>query len=350
MGFRAVPVFDDGEPEKTGVLLVNLGTPSAPTAPAVRRYLGEFLADPRVVEIPRLLWLALLYGIILNVRPRRSAAKYAQIWTPEGSPLAVHTARQTALLRQTLGGRYGPRLQVEYAMRYGEPSVAAVLAELERARCTRVVVIPLYPQYAASSTASVVDAVCAFMTRTRVLPALRVVRDFHDEPRYIDALTRRVRAHWGAHGGPAHLVMSFHGLPRYVVEKRDPYRAQCFDTARLLAERLGLAEGAWTVSFQSRFGRTAWLEPYTVDVLRRLARQGVGRLDVIAPGFVADCLETLEEIGIEGRALFLAEGGREFHAIPCLNEDGAWIEALAGIAERELEPAGEAIETEAALR
>jgi len=336
MAFRAVPAFDGSLPAKTGVLLVNLGSPSAPTPAAVRRYLAEFLADPRVVEIPRLLWLAILHGVVLRVRPRRSAAKYQLVWTPEGSPLAVHTARQTALLRKALSSRCGGRVQVEYAMRYGEPSVSGVLARLEAERCTRVLVIPLYPQYAASSTASVMDAVFSHMARTRALPALRSVRNFHDDPLYIDALAARVQAHWAAQGGPGHLVMSFHGLPRYTVERGDPYYAECLATAGLLAMRLGLTAEAWTCSFQSRFGRTPWLEPYTVDTLRKLARAGTRRVDVVTPGFVADCLETLEEIGMEGRTLFLAEGGREFHAIPCLNEDPAWIRALTDLAAREL--------------
>ncbi len=210
------------------------------------------------------------------------------------------------------------------------------MARLQAERCSRILVVPLYPQYAASTTASVMDAVFAHLMRVRVLPELRWVRHFHDHPSYIDALAHRVKAHWAAQGSEGHLVMSFHGLPRYTVDRGDPYYYECLETARLLAARLELRDGQWSCSFQSRFGRAPWLEPYTVDVLSRLARSGVGRVDVIAPGFVADCLETLEELGMEGRALFMGEGGRDYHVIPCLNDDPAWVQALAGIVEEQL--------------
>ena len=326
--FRPEPAFDHARPARDGILLVNLGTPAAPTASAVRRYLAEFLSDPRVVEIPRALWLPILYGVILAIRPARSARKYAQIWSEEGSPLAVHTARQAALLRAALGAQ-AP--EVVHAMRYGEPAVGAGLDRLRAAGCDRILVVPLYPQYAASTTASTCDAVGAWRARARNVPELRVVKHFHDHPAYIAALAADVKRHWNAHGRGDRLLMSFHGLPRFALERGDPYHCECQATGRLLAEALGLAADRYLVTFQSRFGRTEWLQPYTEPTLIELARQGVNRVDVICPGFVADCLETLEEIGIGARQAFLANGGREFQLVPCLNESPEWIDALAAV-------------------
>jgi protoporphyrin/coproporphyrin ferrochelatase len=326
--FRREPAFDHGRAARDGILLANLGTPAAPTAGAVRRYLAEFLSDPRVVEIPRALWLPILYGVILTVRPARSARKYAEIWSPEGSPLAVHTARQAAMLASALGEQ-APL--VEHAMRYGEPSIGAALDRLRAAGCDRILVVPLYPQYAASTTASTFDAVCAWLARARNAPELRFVKHFHDHPAYLAALAAGVRRHWDAHGRGAKLVMSFHGLPRFALERGDPYHCECQATGRLLAQALGLAPDQYLVTFQSRFGRAEWLQPYTEPTLIALARQGVGRVDVVCPGFVADCLETLEEIGIGGRRAFLASGGKDFHLVPCLNEAPEWIDALAAI-------------------
>ena len=299
-----------------GVLLVNLGTPSAPTAQAVRRYLAEFLSDPRVVELPRLLWLPLLYGIVLPVRAKRSAAKYAAIWTAEGSPLAVHTARQAGLLRSAL-----PEVRVEYAMRYGEAGIDSGLAKLSG--CERITVLPLYPQYARSTAESVRDC----------LPAgVRMIENFHDHPAYIGALASSVRRHWDSNGRGDLLVMSFHGLPRRAVERGDPYEEQCRATASLLASALKLSVSDWKVTFQSRFGAAEWLQPYTQPMLIAMAKNGMKRVDVMCPGFVSDCLETLEEIGIVARHAFIAAGGREFHLLPCLNESPEWIAALASLA------------------
>jgi len=326
--FRPEPAFDHAASARDGILLVNLGTPAAPTTAAVRRYLAEFLSDPRVVEIPRALWLPILHGAILSVRPARSARKYAEIWSPEGSPLAVHTARQAALLGAALGAQ-AP--EVVHAMRYGEPSVGAGLDRLRAAGCDRILVVPLYPQYAASTTASTCDAVGAWLARARNVPELRLVKHFHDHPAYVTALAAGVRRHWDAHGRGARLVMSFHGLPRFALERGDPYHCECQATGRLLAEALGLAADQYVVTFQSRFGRAEWLQPYTEPTLIELARRGVGRVDVVCPGFVADCLETLEEIGIGGKRAFLANGGREFRLVPCLNEAPEWIDALAAI-------------------
>ncbi len=335
--FAPEPVFKHDTVARTAIVLINLGTPEAPTPAAVRRYLAEFLSDPRVVEIPAALWKPLLHGLILRTRPRASAAKYATIWRSEGSPLKVYTERQAKLLQGLLGessiaaGRTPPPL-VRYAMRYGRPSVPSVLAELKNQHCDRVLLLPLYPQYAASTTATALDAAFRFYAGTRNVPALRTVKHFHDHPAYIEALAAITRDFWRAHERPDRLVMSFHGLPRYTLERGDPYHCECQKTARLLAEALELPPDQWLLSFQSRFGRAEWLQPYTAATLERLGRQGIGRVDVICPGFVADCLETLEEIAIEGKASFLAAGGRAFNVIPCLNDDPRWIRALAEIA------------------
>ena len=320
----------------TAVLLCNLGTPDAPTAPALRRYLAEFLSDPRVVESPRLLWWPLLYGIILRVRPKKSAAKYASVWTAEGSPLKVWTAKQALLLAGYLGER-GHRVGVHFAMRYGNPSVPDVLERMKMAGVTRVLVLPLYPQYSGPTTASVIDAVAAWAQRTRSVPELRFVNRYHDHPGYIGALARRVLGHWQAHGRPDKLVMSFHGVPQRTLLLGVAYHCECLKTARLLAERLQLSAEQWTLTFQSRFGKAQWLQPYTEPTLQALAAQGVARVDLLCPGFVGDCLETREEIGIEAREAFLAAGGKEFHYIACLNDEPEWIAALADIAEQHLQ-------------
>jgi protoporphyrin/coproporphyrin ferrochelatase len=270
--------------------------------------------------------------VVLRLRPRQSARRYARVWTPEGSPLKVHAERQARLLRRYLESRVRAPLVLEAAMRYGEPSVATGLDRLKRAGCDRVLVLPLYPQYAASTTASVFDEVATFLRRTRNAPAVRMVRSFHDHPEYIGALAARIREDWRAGGRPDKLVMSFHGLPRRSLERGDPYHDECQETARLLAQALALNAGQWQITFQSRFGAGEWLKPYTAAVLAELGRSRTGRVDVICPGFVADCLETLEEIGIEGKQAFLAAGGGEFRLLPALNEDEGWIRGLAAVA------------------
>jgi len=333
------PAYRHGSPPLTAILLINLGTPEAPTKVAVRRYLGEFLADPRVVEIPRPLWWLILNGIILNTRPGRSAEKYAAVWTADGSPLQVHLARQATLLRGFLG-QAGHRVVVDYAMRYGKPSIPATLSRLEAEGCTRILVLPLYPQYAASTTASAFDAVSGWLSGVRNQPEMRSIRSFADHPGYIAALATSVREHWASHGRPLasyRLLMSFHGLPRYTLDRGDPYHCECQKTARLLAEALGLGKDGYLVCFQSRFGRSEWLQPYTVASLRALGKDGVQRVDVICPGFTADCLETLEEMAIEGRSEYLRAGGKEYHYIPCLNERDDWIHALAQLAANHLQ-------------
>jgi ferrochelatase len=301
----------------------------------VRPYLAEFLGDPRVVEIPRALWAPILQGIILRVRPAKSAAKYASIWTPEGSPLTAGTLKQAKLLQGWLGER-GHRVAVRPAMRYGQPALAAQLEELKAGGIDRVLVLQAYPQYSATTTASVIDAVSDWSRGARRMPEFRFVNDYHDDAGYIDALARSVEAHWQTHGRPDRLVMSFHGIPERNIRLGDPYQRQCLRTGELLAARLQLPASMWRLTFQSRFGRAKWLEPYTEPTLRELGAAGVGRVDVMCPGFPADCLETLEEIAMEGRAACLETGGKEFHYIPALNDDPAWITALARIAERHL--------------
>ncbi|MDR0275672.1 MAG: ferrochelatase [Burkholderiaceae bacterium] len=336
MRFQDEPAVEQDQGPCVGVLLVNLGTPQAPATAAVRHYLAEFLSDPRVVEWPRLLWLLILHGVILRTRPARSAAKYAKVWTADGSPLAVWSARQAVLLRGYLG-ELGAKVHVRAAMRYGQPSIASGLDELKARGCQHILILPLYPQYAASTTASAVDAVSAWAARQRRLPELRLVNQFHDDAGYIAALAARIRGYWQEHGRPDHLVMSFHGLPERAARLGDPYPEQCRQTARLLAARLELEESRWQLAFQSRMGRARWLEPATQPTLERLARQGASRVDVACPGFVSDCLETLEEIGLQARAAFQAAGGRELHAVPCLNDSPAWIAALTQIAQRHLQ-------------
>lgn len=320
----------------TAVLLINLGTPAAPTPAALRRYLKQFLSDPRVVELPRLLWWPVLNLIVLNTRPKRSAEKYAKVWTPEGSPLKVHTERQAKLLRGYLGQAGHGRVVIDWAMRYGEPSVASVLERLKAAGCARILVMPLYPQYSVSTTASALDAVQAWLRRNPQAAGIDVIESFHADAGYIAALAAGIRAHWMDYGRPDRLVMSFHGLPRASIARGDPYYGQCLESSRLLAAELGLAEQDYVVTFQSRFGPAEWLQPYTQPTLESLARAGLRRVDVVCPGFVSDCLETLEEIAIECRAAFLAAGGAEFRYIPCLNERHEWIAALAGLVRRRL--------------
>ena len=319
----------------TAILLVNLGTPEAPTAPALRRYLKQFLSDPRVVEIPRPIWWLILNGIILNVRPKKSARKYAQIWTPDGSPLKVHTEKQAKLLRGALGHADHPDIAVAWAMRYGEPAVPAMLDKLQAEGAKRILVLPLYPQYAASTTASTFDAVAAWLKTKRDLPELQLMRGYHDHAGYIGALAQSVLDHWMAHGRPDdsyRLVMSFHGLPKRCTDLGDPYQSECLATGRLLAQALTLTEQQYAITFQSRFGAAEWLQPYTQPTLEDYARAGVKRVDVICPGFAGDCLETLEEIGLECRDAYLQAGGGEFRYIPCLNERADWIAALTHMA------------------
>ncbi len=315
-----------------GLLLVNLGTPDAPTAGAVRRYLREFLSDPRVVQLPRIVWLPILYFLVLPFRPSKSARKYASIWKPEGSPLRIYHERQAQLLRGYLGQKLGKQLPVVAAMRYGKPSIAAGLEELRQAGCDRLLVIPMYPQYAQSTTASTEDAIAKALKRWRPAPTLKVVKDFHDHTAYVKAVAKNVNDYWMKTGRPDRLVMSFHGIPKKVSDAGDPYAAQCRESARLIATELGWNDGRTIATFQSRFGAAEWLQPYTDATLKQLGRNGVGRVDVVCPGFAADCLETLEEIAQLGREQFLEAGGKEFHYIPSTNDTPAWMTALSILA------------------
>src|SRR5665647_1345422 len=312
MAYRTEPVFAHGTPARTGILLINLGTPDAPTAQAVRPYLKEFLSDPRVVEIPKAVWWLILNGIILNTRPKKSAKKYAKIWMPEGSPLRVHTAKQTVLLQGYLGERTRAPFVVDYAMSYGNPSIAGAMQKLKAQNCQRILIVPMYPQYAASSTATVFDLVFGAMQKMRSMPALRTIRNFHDNPGYIKALAGNVNDYWMKNGRPEKLVMSFHGVPQYTLDKGDPYHCECHKTGRLLAQEIGLQPGQYFISFQSRFGKAEWLKPYTTATLKELGKQKTKRVDVVCPGFGADCLETLEEIAMEGKEDFLHAGGGEY--------------------------------------
>jgi ferrochelatase len=339
MSFATEPSYAHGAPPKalatTAILLCNLGTPDAPTAPALRRYLGEFLSDARVVEIPKPIWMLILHGIILRTRPKKSAAKYASVWLPEGSPLKVWTEKQAVMLRGYLGQRGHP-VEVRYAMRYGNPSIASQLDQLKADGATRILILPAYPQYSGTTTASVFDAVYTWAAKVRRIPEFRFINNYHDDPGYIDALADRVRQHWKHNGQADKLVMSFHGVPERTLMLGDPYHCECHKTARLLAENLGLAKDRWQLTFQSRFGKAKWLEPYTEPTLVKLAQSGLKSVDLVCPGFTGDCLETLEEISMEARHAFLEAGGKTFSYIDCLNDSPRWLAALSDIAIRHM--------------
>ena len=321
---------------RVGVVLVNLGTPDAPTAGAIRRYLREFLSDPRVIEIPRLLWWPILNGPILTFRPRKLAHRYQSIWMEAGSPLMVYTQRQTEGLREVFASR-GMDVEVETGMRYGNPSIKSAMLKLRGKGCEQILIVPLYPQYAASTTATVVDEVMRVASHMRNQPALRFIKRFNTDPSFIRPLGEKIAAFWLQNGRPQKLVMSFHGLPKMVVDQGDPYCKDCYGTAAALARFLQLKDDDYIVTFQSRFGPAKWLEPYTEPTLQRLAGEGVTDVDVVCPGFLADCLETLEEIRIEVRDAFLAAGGRQFRYISALNDDPAWIHSLADLVQSQLQ-------------
>jgi len=328
---------------KTGVLLVNSGTPATLATGDVRAFLAGLLGDPRVVELPRLLWWPILHGIVLRVRPRASAKKYAAIWTPQGSPLAIESEALRRGLEVSLRERGIP---VALAMLYtGGATVPQAIESLRAAGVDEIIVLPMFPQYCGASTGAVFDQVSAALQALRHVPALRFVSEYHCEPRYIDALAASVQEHRREAGVTRHLLMSFHGVPEFFVTRGDPYRDQCQRTATLLAQKLGLAADAWSVSFQSRFGRARWLQPYTSEVLAGLPKRGIGSVSVICPGFAADCLETLEEIGMENRDVFLAAGGEKYHYIPALNARLDHIAALRAVVLRE-STAGQGVDGE----
>lgn len=323
-------------PPDTAVLLVNLGTPTAPTPAALRRYLGEFLSDRRVIEAPPVIWQPILRGVVLRTRPQRSAEAYEKIWLADGSPLLVYSRRLQAALHAHLGERCERPVAVALGMRYGEPSIDQVLDQLLELGCRRLLVLPLYPQQSATTTASTFDAIARHFRMRRRLPALRFIDSYHADPGYIEALAASVRAYWQQHGKSDRLLLSFHGIPEAYVAKGDPYAAQCRESARLLAEALALPDTAWQLTFQSRFGPTRWLEPYTDTTVRALGAQGLSRVDVLCPGFPADCLETLEEIAMQNAEFFREAGGGALHYIPALNDSPAHVEALGSLLAREL--------------
>ena len=326
-GFR-----HDG-PDTTGVLIVNLGTPESPDRRSVRRYLKQFLSDPRVVEFPRALWWLILNIVILNIRPARSAEAYRKIWTDNGSPLLDISRRQADGVRALLKDKYGDGIAVALGMRYGRPSIAEALDELAGSAPRNLVVLPLYPQYSGSTTGSVFDEVADCLKRWRWVPGLRFIGAYHDNPTYIEALAASVRHHREQNGGGDHLLMSFHGVPKRYLLAGDPYHCHCCKTARLLAENLGLADDEWTLAFQSRFGREEWLRPYCDDVLSEFPGRGISNLDVICPGFATDCLETLEEVDMQYRKQFIDSGGIQFNYIPCLNDREEHLGFLSGLIE-----------------
>ncbi len=336
MAFQKEPPFKHGQSAKTGVLYCNLGTPDEPTAPALRRYLAQFLGDSRVVEIPKAVWWLILHGIILRVRPSKSAAKYASIWTEEGSPLRVWTDKQAQGLQAALN-KQGHHVSVKYAMTYGSPSIQSQIDALKLEGATRILLLPAYPQYSGTTTAPVFDAVHRWSLKARNLPEFRFVNHYHDDAGYIGALAHRIQKNWEQHGRAEKLVMSFHGVPERTLQLGDPYHCECYKTGRLLAEKLGLSSDQYMVTFQSRFGKAKWLEPYTEPTLISLAQSGTQSVDVVCPGFTGDCLETLEEISMEGREAFLHAGGKTFNYIPCLNDEPVWVDALAGIAAQHMQ-------------
>lgn len=337
MQYNGETSFRHDQSERIGILITNLGTPDAPTTKALRRYLGEFLADPRVVEVPRLIWWFILHGIILRLRPRKSAAAYRKVWESDGSPLLTHTARQCESIREAMHRKYGKNVVVGFAMRYGNPSVAHVLNEFQKQGVRRLMVLPLYPQYSGSTSGSTFDAIARDFVTRRWLPDFRFISHYPDFPPYINAMARHIEDFWAEHGRQQKLVLSFHGVPKKYLLKGDPYHCECHKTSRLLAERLGLGKDDYMTTFQSRFGAEEWLKPYTDETMKSLPGQGVKSIDVFCPGFSSDCLETIEEIDQENREYFMEAGGAAFHYIPCLNAEPVHIDALVALIEDNLQ-------------
>ena len=317
--FESHPKYEHEQPDALGVLVVNLGTPDAPTAAAVRRYLRQFLWDPRVVEYPRVLWWLILNLVILVIRPSKSAHAYQQVWTEQGSPLLVHSQDIANAMQTQLSASLSGNVCVELAMTYGNPSVEAGLNKLHAAGARRIVVVPLYPQYSGTTTASVFDAVTHALSKRRWVPELRFVNHYHDKPDFIAAVAASIREHWEKNGRGKHLLFSFHGLPKSNLENGDPYHCHCLKSARLISEALELQEGEWSVAFQSRVGREEWLQPYTEEVLAQFGQEEMQRVDVVCPGFAADCLETLEEIALRYAEVFVEAGGGTLSYVPALN-------------------------------
>jgi len=331
MNYKGNPEYKQDTPACTGVLITNLGTPDAATPAALRKYLAEFLSDPRVIEVPKLIWWFFLHGVILRTRPKKSAAIYKKIWTEEGSPLLCISKKQAEGIQQVLNKQFAGSVKVELAMRYGTPSIESVLEKLRAANVRRLLILPLYPQYSATTTASTFDAVADQLKQWRWLPEVRMVNHYHDEPGYIAATANSIEYHWQNNAKPEKLLFSFHGLPKDYALAGDPYFDECHVTAKLIAEKLNLNKEEWLITFQSRFGPREWLKPYTDKTLKSLAKEGIKRVHIVCPGFSADCLETLEEINIQNRAFFTEAGGKEFSYIPALNDSHEHIDLLSNI-------------------
>jgi len=348
MKYIGTPDYEHGTAERLGVLVANLGTPEAPQTRPVRRYLAQFLADPRIIELPRWLWLILLHGVILRIRPSRSAKAYREVWSEEtGSPLLSISRDQAKAIDAELTSRFGDSVRVALGMRYGNPSIDSALTELAEHGVRRLVVLPMYPQYSGTTTASVFDAVTDRMQRTRWIPELRFINQYCDDPAFIDALAASVRESWAEHGRGQLLVTSYHGIPKRYLLNGDPYHCLCHKTTRLLAERLGIGPDEYRVVFQSRVGREEWLKPYCDDTMKQLPGEGITSIDVISPAFAADCLETIEEIAGENREYFEEHGGTRFRYIPCLNDRPDHIQYLCNLIERHVQGWPEANKTHA---
>ena len=337
MKYQGSPGFSHGQADKIGVLVTNLGTPEAPTKKALKPYLKEFLSDPRVVEVPRLLWFLILNGVILRFRPKRSAEAYKTVWTDRGSPLLFHTQVQASAIEAKLKQTWGDNIVVDFAMRYGNPALSEVVEKMMQKGVRKLLVLPLYPQYSASTTASTFDALAKDFTKRRWLPELRFITHYHDFSPFIEAAAQRIEKHWDAHGRADKLLFSYHGIPLRYLKNGDPYHCECYKTSRLLAERLGLGKDEYLTTFQSRFGREEWLQPYTDMTMKALPGKGVKSVQVFCPGFSSDCLETVEEIGEENREYFMESGGERYEYISALNAESGHIDALSQLIENNLQ-------------
>jgi len=337
MKYSSQDSFTHAQPDKIGVLISNLGTPEAPTKQALRPYLKQFLSDPRVVEVPKVIWWCILNGVILNLRPKRSAAAYKTVWTEDGSPLLTHTKRQAEGLAKRFKESHGDNVVVDFAMRYGEPSVATAVNNLLAQGARKIVLLPLYPQYCASTSGSTFDAIAHDFTSRRWLPDLRFISHYHDHPEYIKCVADKIQSHWDKHGRTDKLVFSYHGIPKRYLMNGDPYHCECHKTSRLVAQALNITGEEYMTTFQSRFGREEWLKPYTDETLKHLPEKGVKSLQVVCPGFSSDCLETIEEIGEENREYFMEAGGERYEYIECLNSDDAHLDMLFNLLESNLQ-------------
>lgn len=338
--YQSQPNYEHDTPESIGILMVNLGTPDAPTSSAVRRYLAEFLSDPRIVELPRALWWMILYGFVLPLRPRRSAKLYQKIWHPEhGSPLLMHSQALVNAVQAAFDEQgNADNLHVECAMRYGNPSIASALDKLAAKNCRHLCVIPLFPQYSATTSASVFDAVSRHLQQQRWLPQVHFLSGYHDDPQYIEALANSIKQFWAEKKPGEKLLFSFHGIPKRNFDKGDPYYCFCHKTARKVAEALALTSEQWQVVFQSRFGAQPWLQPYCDETLKQLPKDGIKKVDVVCPGFAVDCLETLEEINIGNKTIFEQAGGQQYHYIPALNANPDHVQCFTDIIRKAIQP------------